>query len=114
MKQGIQHGRLPIGDYIKMASRHVLTVNQVLEIMLRWLVSRDWEKAFMEVIPKRKLPEIQERKEIEDKEREDDQSIASQDHQDSENDEDEVGPDDVSEDDGQLESTVYEHTPGPK
>jgi len=43
-----------------MSSRHVLTVNQVLEIMLRWLESRDWEKALISVIPKRKLPELQE------------------------------------------------------
>ena len=47
-----------------MASRHVLTINQVLEIMLRWLESRDWEKAFMHVIPKRKLPEAQQGKGI--------------------------------------------------
>jgi tRNA (guanine9-N1)-methyltransferase len=42
-----------------MAARHVLTVNQVLEIMLRWLETRDWEKAFMAIIPQRKLPEGQ-------------------------------------------------------
>ena len=78
-----------------MASRHVLTVNQVVEIMLRWLVSRDWEKAFMEVIPKRKLPEVQGRNEVENEEPGDDQSIASHDHQDSEHEEDEVA--DVSE-----------------
>jgi tRNA (guanine9-N1)-methyltransferase len=41
-----------------MASRHVLTVNQVLEIMLSWLVNNDWQKAFMEIIPQRKLPEL--------------------------------------------------------
>ena len=63
MKEGIKHGRLPIGDYIKMASRHVLTVNQVLEIMLRWLEVKDWEKAFLSVIPKRKLQECQDNKE---------------------------------------------------
>jgi len=40
-----------------MASRHVLTVNQVLEIMLRWLEIKDWERAFLSVIPKRKLQE---------------------------------------------------------
>ena len=54
-RQGIAHGRLPIGDYIKMASRQVLTTNQVVEIMLEWLNQRDWEKAFMKVIPQRKL-----------------------------------------------------------
>jgi len=42
-----------------MSVRHVLTVNQVLEIMLRWLEVQDWEKAFMEVIPRRKLPQLQ-------------------------------------------------------
>jgi tRNA (guanine9-N1)-methyltransferase len=65
IEQSISHGRLPIGDYIKMASRHVLTVNQVLEIMLRWLEFQDWEMAFMSVIPKRKLPEAQKGKEDE-------------------------------------------------
>jgi tRNA (guanine9-N1)-methyltransferase len=51
-----------------MASRHVLTVNQVFEIMLRWLENQDWEKAFMHVIPKRKLPETQQSKGIETEE----------------------------------------------
>jgi tRNA (guanine9-N1)-methyltransferase len=53
-----------------MASRHVLTVNQVLEIMLRWLEVRDWEKAFLSVIPKRKLVEGQDEKEEDVTERE--------------------------------------------
>lgn len=63
-----------------MASRHVLTVNQVLEIMLRWLVSEEWEKAFMDVIPKRKLPETQANKEVES-EQENGQTISDQDQQ---------------------------------
>lgn len=55
--QGIKTAQLPIGDYIRLASRKVLTVNQVVEIMVKWLDCRDWEKAFMEIIPERKLKE---------------------------------------------------------
>ncbi|CEP19031.1 hypothetical protein [Parasitella parasitica] len=53
--QGIKTAQLPISDYIHLASRKVLTINQVVEIMVKWLDCRDWEKAFMEVIPERKL-----------------------------------------------------------
>ncbi|KAI5806215.1 guanine-1-methyltransferase-domain-containing protein [Geopyxis carbonaria] len=55
-EQGIKTARLPIGDYIKMASRQVLTTNQVVEIMLGWLETRDWETAFLKTIPQRKMP----------------------------------------------------------
>ena len=51
---GIKTARLPIGDYLAMASRKVLTTNHVHEIMLRWLECGDWGEAFMKVIPKRK------------------------------------------------------------
>lgn len=40
-----------------MASRVVLTTNQVVEIMLKWLECRDWQQAFLKVIPQRKGPE---------------------------------------------------------
>ncbi|KAG8629720.1 hypothetical protein KVT40_001339 [Elsinoe batatas] len=51
---GIKTARLPIGDYLQMASRKVLATNHVVEIMLKWLEYEDWGKAFLEVIPKRK------------------------------------------------------------
>lgn len=54
--QGVATAKLPIGEYVSMASRFVLTTNQVVEIMIRWLECRDWERAFLEVIPKRKMP----------------------------------------------------------
>lgn len=41
-----------------MSSRFVLTTNQVVEIMLKYLEFRDWKKAFMEVIPQRKQPKL--------------------------------------------------------
>ncbi|CCJ30593.1 unnamed protein product [Pneumocystis jirovecii] len=55
--QNIWTAKLPIENYIEMASRKVLTINQVLEIMHQWIEIRDWEKAFLNVIPPRKLPQ---------------------------------------------------------
>ncbi|GAB7352117.1 hypothetical protein MBLNU459_g2613t1 [Dothideomycetes sp. NU459] len=52
--RNIKTARLPIGDYLEMASRKVLATNHVNEIMLKWLECGDWGDAFMSVIPKRK------------------------------------------------------------
>lgn len=38
-----------------MKSRKVLTVNQVVDILLRWVETRDWEDALYAVVPKRKF-----------------------------------------------------------
>ncbi|EHA48505.1 tRNA (guanine-N(1)-)-methyltransferase [Pyricularia oryzae 70-15] len=53
-ENGVRTAKLPITDYLVMASRQVLTTNQVLEIMLKWLECGDWKVAFQYVIPKRK------------------------------------------------------------
>ncbi|KZT29448.1 hypothetical protein NEOLEDRAFT_600845 [Neolentinus lepideus HHB14362 ss-1] len=54
--QGIRTARLPIGTYLShFPTRKVLTVNQVFEIMLKWVETRDWEQALYAVMPKRKF-----------------------------------------------------------
>ncbi|PHH49976.1 tRNA (guanine(9)-N1)-methyltransferase [Ceratocystis fimbriata CBS 114723] len=50
----VRTAKLPIGEYMVMQSRQVLTTNQVVEIMLKWLELGDWGQAFLAVIPKRK------------------------------------------------------------
>lgn len=57
--QGIQSAKLPIGSYLKMSSSQVLTVNQVVEILLKFMETKDWRSAFFEVIPQRKIGEIE-------------------------------------------------------
>lgn len=53
-EQGIQTAKLPIGNYLKMSSSQVLTVNQVIEILLKFLETKDWKDSFFQVIPQRK------------------------------------------------------------
>ncbi|KAK3290626.1 guanine-1-methyltransferase-domain-containing protein [Chaetomium fimeti] len=50
----VRTAKLPISEYMAMQSRYVLTTNQVVEIMAKWLECGDWGQAFMDVIPKRK------------------------------------------------------------
>eukprot|EP00271_Cylindrocystis_brebissonii_P009100 TRINITY_DN2374_c0_g1_i1.p1 TRINITY_DN2374_c0_g1~~TRINITY_DN2374_c0_g1_i1.p1 ORF type:complete len:656 (+),score=97.37 TRINITY_DN2374_c0_g1_i1:243-2210(+) len=54
-KDGIQTAKLPIGEHIQMLTSKVLTVNQVMEILLRYLECRDWSQSLLQVVPQRKL-----------------------------------------------------------
>ncbi|GLT80238.1 hypothetical protein SLA2020_516900 [Shorea laevis] len=56
-EQGIQTAKLPIGNYMKMSSSQVLTVNQVIEILLSFSETKDWKTSFFQVIPQRKRSE---------------------------------------------------------
>ncbi|KAG8494358.1 hypothetical protein CXB51_012107 [Gossypium anomalum] len=56
-EQGIHTAKLPIGAYMKMSSSQVLTVNQVIEILLKFLETKDWKDSFFQVIPRRKRTE---------------------------------------------------------
>lgn len=70
-EQGIQTAKLPIGNYLKMSSSQVLTVNQVVEILLKFLETKDWKESFFHVIPQRKRCEadsIESRGEAEEEE----------------------------------------------
>ncbi|KAK1829374.1 guanine-1-methyltransferase-domain-containing protein [Podospora conica] len=50
----VRTAKLPIGEYMAMQSRFVLTTNQVIEIMVKWMECGNWGEAFLAVIPKRK------------------------------------------------------------
>ncbi|KKY23224.1 putative trna m g methyltransferase domain containing protein [Phaeomoniella chlamydospora] len=62
----LRTAKLPIGEYMSMQSRTVLTTNHVCEIMIRWLECGDWGEAFTRVLPKRKGATLKGKTENED------------------------------------------------
>ncbi|XP_064594689.1 tRNA methyltransferase 10 homolog A-like [Liolophura sinensis] len=58
-EKSVSHAQLPIGDYVKLNSRKVLTVNHVFEILLRYTETGNWENAFYQVIPQRKTVKLE-------------------------------------------------------
>jgi len=55
-ESGVRAAQLPIGRYLShLPTRKVLTVNQVFEILVKWVETRDWEQSLYAVIPRRKF-----------------------------------------------------------
>ncbi|KAG2430279.1 hypothetical protein HXX76_010374 [Chlamydomonas incerta] len=54
---GIATARLPIAKHIQLASRAVLTVNHVFQILVEWYARRDWAAVLDAVLPMRKRAE---------------------------------------------------------
>ncbi|XP_072943954.1 tRNA methyltransferase 10 homolog A isoform X2 [Epargyreus clarus] len=53
-EQGIRHAQLPLGKYINMKTRKVLTIDHVFEIVLRVAEKMPWQEVLMKVLPERK------------------------------------------------------------
>ena len=52
--QGIRTARLPIAEHVKLTGSRVLTVNHVVNILIKWIGCQDWKAALLESIPARK------------------------------------------------------------
>lgn len=56
---GIRVGKLPIDKYIEINGRQVLATSHVYELCCKWFeLGKDWEKAFNDVLPARKVKGI--------------------------------------------------------
>lgn len=91
---GMKVGRLPIGKYIKINGRQVLATSHVYEICCKWLEYRDWEKAFNEILPPRKLSQPALTSDSPSKEQPGNKSVDS--HEESESDAESEAESDVS------------------
>jgi tRNA (guanine9-N1)-methyltransferase len=66
-ESGVHAAQLPIGRFLShLPTRKVLTVNQVFEILIKWVETRDWELSLYAVIPKRKFQDSAPREPDED------------------------------------------------
>ena len=52
-EKGVATARLPIGEFIELKKRHVLTINHVFEIILSVAQGNSWQPSFMSVLPQR-------------------------------------------------------------
>ena len=54
MVQGIRTAKLPIAEHVKLTGSRILTVNHVVNILVKWIGCGDWKTALLESIPARK------------------------------------------------------------
>lgn len=90
---GLKVGKLPIDKYIEINGRTVLATSHVYEICCKWFENnQDWEKAFNDVLPPRKLkPRVNgtKEKEIGTQENQDAGETSNEDDEDDEDDNEE-------------------------
>lgn len=53
IEKGIRHARLPLGEYVQMSVRKVLSIVHVFQIIGGAAQKRPWEEVLMEVLPQR-------------------------------------------------------------
>jgi len=57
-EQGIRTARLPIQEHVHIQTRKVITVNQVVELLLEYISTKNWENALQIILPKRKKVKV--------------------------------------------------------
>jgi len=104
-EKGFAHAQLPIGQYVKMSTRKVLTINHVFEILLTYSITKDWKDAFFKVLPNRKgVSELDEGK-VDDSDVDADENDPGSDGSDSAPDENDADNDQDDETHLPIEST---------
>ena len=53
-EKGIRTARLPLDEHLKLATRRVLTIDHVFQILGLVSGGKEWKEAFLEVLPAKK------------------------------------------------------------
>jgi tRNA (guanine9-N1)-methyltransferase len=58
--QGVRTAKLPIKEHFSLSATHVLTVNHVYEILLKYNMVQNWPETLSSILPKRKVATVRE------------------------------------------------------